>query len=111
MKSSRFGPWVAIAIGTAYFLIPLIATFEFSLRMRRGQYSFEAYRVVLADPRFQASFGYSTLIAIATIVMGVLLIVVAAGLLANAVQNLQSLGVLPGGGQTLWNTSRWLSSA
>jgi putative spermidine/putrescine transport system permease protein len=75
MKRSRLGPWLAIAIGTSYFLIPLIATFEFSLRMRRGEYSFEAYRVVLADPRFQASFGYSTLIAIATIVMGVLLIV------------------------------------
>ena len=28
--------------------------------MRRGEYSFDAYRVVLADPRFQASFGYST---------------------------------------------------
>ena len=75
MKRSRLGPRLAIAIGTAYFLIPLIATFEFSLRMQRGAYSFEAYRVVLADPRFQASFGYSTLIAVATIVMGVLLIV------------------------------------
>jgi ABC-type spermidine/putrescine transport system permease subunit II len=27
----------------AYFFIPLIATFEFSLRMRRGVYSFDAY--------------------------------------------------------------------
>ena len=42
--------------------MPLIATFEFSLRMRRGDYSFDAYRVVLADPHFQATFGYSTLI-------------------------------------------------
>ena len=25
-----------------------------ALRMRRGEYSFDAYRIVLADPRFQA---------------------------------------------------------
>ncbi|MBV8527587.1 MAG: FTR1 family protein [Candidatus Dormibacteraeota bacterium] len=38
-------------------------------------------------------------------VIGSLLLVVAAGLLANAVQNLQQLGVLPGGSMTLWNMS------
>ena len=27
--------------------------------MRRGEYSFDAYRVVLADARFQETFGYS----------------------------------------------------
>jgi len=75
MRSSRLGPWLAIAIGAVYFLVPLIATFEFSLRMKRGEYSFEAYRVILGDPRFQASFGYSALIAVATIVLGVLLVV------------------------------------
>ncbi len=30
--------------------MPLIGTFEFSLRMRRGEYSFDAYRSVFADP-------------------------------------------------------------
>ena len=38
-------------------------------------------------------------------VVGSLLMVVAAGLLADAVQNLQGLGVLPGGSMTLWNMS------
>jgi len=38
-------------------------------------------------------------------VVGSLLMVVAAGLLANAVQNLQILGVLPGRGQVVWNAS------
>jgi high-affinity iron transporter len=42
-------------------------------------------------------------------IMGSALMIVAAGLLADAVQNLQELGVLPGGGATLWNTSRILS--
>jgi len=75
MKESRFGAWLALIIGTLYFVVPLIGTFEFSLRMRRGEYSFDAYRVVFADPRFQASFGYSTVLAIATIIVGVLLVV------------------------------------
>ena len=75
MKRSRFGSWLALALGTLYFVVPLIGTFEFSLRIRRDAYSFDAYRNVLADPRFQATFGYSTLLALATIVVGVLLVV------------------------------------
>jgi putative spermidine/putrescine transport system permease protein len=75
MKQSRIGPWIAVVLGAVYFLLPLIATFEFSLRVRRGQYSFDAYRNVLGDPNFQASFLYSTLIAVATIIVGVLLVV------------------------------------
>jgi high-affinity iron transporter len=42
-------------------------------------------------------------------VMGSALMLVAAGLLADAVQNLQQLGVLPGASATLWDTSRVLS--
>lgn len=75
MKQSKFGSWLAIAVGTLYFLVPLIGTFEFSLRMRRGEYSFDAYRVVIADPQFQATFTYSTILALATIVVGVVLVV------------------------------------
>src|SRR4029077_16355509 len=75
MKGSRLGSWLAIAIGAIYFLVPLIGTFEFSLRMRRGEYSFDAYRIVLADPQFQATFLYSTCLAVASIVVGVLLVV------------------------------------
>ena len=75
MKKSTFGPWLAVILGAAYFLIPLIATVEFSMRMKRGEYSFEAYRVVLGDPRFQASLGYSVVLALVTIVIGVLLVV------------------------------------
>jgi putative spermidine/putrescine transport system permease protein len=74
-KQSRVGAWTAMIVGSLYFLIPLIATFEFSLRMRRGTYSFDAYKVVLGDPHFQASFGYSILMAVLTIVVGVLLVV------------------------------------
>lgn len=74
MKGARFGSWLALALGALYFLIPLISTLEFSMRMKRGVYSFEAYRVVLRDPRFQESFLYSTTLAVATIIIGVLLV-------------------------------------
>jgi putative spermidine/putrescine transport system permease protein len=74
MKRSTFGAWLAVILGTIYFLVPLIGTFEFSLRLKRGEYSFEAYRIVLADPRFQASFGYSVTLALASIVIGTLIV-------------------------------------
>ena len=78
MKRSRFLPWLGFFIGAAYFLLPLIATFEFSLRIHRGTYSFGAYANVLNDPLFRATFGYSTVIAICTIIVGIVLVVPAA---------------------------------
>jgi putative spermidine/putrescine transport system permease protein len=48
---------------------------NFSLKMRRGVYSFDAYGKVLGDPSFQATFGYSVIMALFTIVFGVLLVV------------------------------------
>ncbi|OHX16511.1 spermidine/putrescine ABC transporter permease [Chromobacterium amazonense] len=73
--TSRLGAWLAILLGSGYFLLPLIATFEFSLKMRREGYSLEAYKVVLSDPGFQASFGYSALLALLTILAGIVLVV------------------------------------
>jgi putative spermidine/putrescine transport system permease protein len=75
VKSPRLGAWLAIAFGAVYFVVPLIATFEFSLRKRRGEYSFDAYTWVFADRRFIESFSYSTIAAVATIGVGVLLVV------------------------------------
>ncbi|MDE3240850.1 MAG: ABC transporter permease [Paracoccaceae bacterium] len=72
---NRFWSLAAIALSAAYFFLPLIGMFEFSLRMKRGQYSFEAYRVVLNDPQFQQTFGYSVILALLTIVLGVLIVV------------------------------------
>jgi putative spermidine/putrescine transport system permease protein len=72
---SRIWAWIAFAIGMIYFFLPLIGTLEFSLRMRRGTYSLDAYRVVLGDPRFQATFTYSVVLALLTIILGVLIVV------------------------------------
>lgn len=75
MKASTVGPYVVVLLGGLYFLLPLVATFEFSLSMLRGIWSFEAYRVVFADPRFRETFTFSIVAASATIVLGALLVV------------------------------------
>ncbi len=75
MKRNTLGPWLIMLVGALYFLLPLLGTFEFSLRYRRGVYGFEAYRIVLGDPQFRDTFSYSTVLALATIVVGVVLVV------------------------------------
>lgn len=75
MKKQRFWPWLIIILGAIYFLMPLFATFEFSLRARRGQYSFDAYGNVLGDTQFRDSFIFSVVLALATIAASLLLIV------------------------------------
>ena len=44
-------------------------------------------------------------------VMGILLLIFAAGLLGNAVQNMQELGWLPFGMTTMWSTAHFLSES
>jgi len=75
MKRLPFWSWLWLLLGILYFFLPLFATFEFSLRARRGEYSFDAYQNVLNDPQFSATFTYSVTMALATILVGVLLIV------------------------------------
>ena len=75
MTASRIGPAVIVLLGALYFVLPLVATFEFSLSMLRGIWSFEAYRVVFADPQFRTTFSFSVIAALATIVLGALLVV------------------------------------
>ena len=72
---NRLFSWIALLFGVGYFLLPLIGMTEFSLKMRRGVYSLDAYAVVLRDPQFQQTFSYSVLMALATIVFGVFLVV------------------------------------
>jgi putative spermidine/putrescine transport system permease protein len=75
MKRGSIWSWVWVAIGVIYFALPLIATFEFSLKAERGRYSLAAYRTVLSDPQFLRTFTFSVEIAILTIVFSLLLIV------------------------------------
>ncbi|MFN7053166.1 MAG: ABC transporter permease [Gemmobacter sp.] len=74
MGSPRFWSWAALVAGLLYFFLPLIGMFEFSLRARRGEYSFQAYANVLGDPQFRETFMYSVVVALFTIVLGVLIV-------------------------------------
>ncbi len=75
MKSPRIVSTLIILLAALYFLLPLWATFQFSLSMKRGVWSFEAYRVVFADQRFRDTFLFSSVSALATIVLGAALVV------------------------------------
>ena len=74
MKRASFWSWLWIALGVLYFLLPLIATLNFSLRARRGVLSLDAYRSVFSDSQFYQSFGFSTQMAVLTIIFSVLLL-------------------------------------
>lgn len=66
--------WVVFGLGVLYFALPLIGMIEFSLRKRRGTYSFDAYTSVLGDPQFQATFAYSVVMSLVTIGLGLALV-------------------------------------
>ena len=78
MKRGKLWAWIAFALGALYFLLPLIATVQFSLSIRRGTLSLDAYTNVLQSPQFQQTFVFSLAVAVATIVVGLLLVVPAA---------------------------------
>jgi putative spermidine/putrescine transport system permease protein len=67
--------WVWYILGVLYFVLPLLATFEFSLRMKRGVYSLAAYKAAFADPAFLQAFGYSLTLAAITIIVSIILVV------------------------------------
>ena len=71
----KFWAWGALLFGLLYFVLPLIGMTNFSLKMRRGEYSFDAYAKVLGDPQFQQTFTYSVTMALVTILFGVILVV------------------------------------
>jgi len=71
----RVMAWTTLVLGMLYFILPLVGMAEFSLSMRRGVYSFDAYAKVFADPKFRETFSFSLMMAVFTIVFGVLLVV------------------------------------
>jgi putative spermidine/putrescine transport system permease protein len=64
--------WVVFIIGALYFIVPLIATFEVSMRSIP---LFSAYTNAFADPGFFSSLLYSFVIGVITVVLSIVLIV------------------------------------
>jgi putative spermidine/putrescine transport system permease protein len=75
MRRVNIFAWIILLLGVLYFFLPLFSTLEFSLRMVKGHYTFEAYRVAFEDPKFYQNFGYSLLWAVSTIIISLLLVV------------------------------------
>jgi putative spermidine/putrescine transport system permease protein len=77
MKTRRFNTWAIFwaVLAMLYFFVPLYGTLDFSLRMKKGTISLLAYQTVLADPQFLASFRYSAIMGLITIVISILLFV------------------------------------
>lgn len=75
MKKTNYFAWIIFFLGIFYFFLPLFSTLEFSLRMKKGVYSLEAFRVAFQDPKFYQNFSYSLMWAILTIVFSLLLVV------------------------------------
>ena len=73
--SRRFFSWLWLFLGIVYFFLPLLASFLFSLRGKKGVLSFVAYRHVFADPQFLKTFGFSLEMAVFTVIVGLALIV------------------------------------
>jgi putative spermidine/putrescine transport system permease protein len=64
--------WLVVIIGAGYFIVPLIATFEFSIRPNPPT---RAYAIVLQDERFFSGLAYSFVAGLITIVLSLALIV------------------------------------
>jgi putative spermidine/putrescine transport system permease protein len=62
-------------MGALYFLLPLAATFYWSLRAEKGTLGFEAYRRLFADAGFLPAFSQSIVNAVAAIFLSLLIIV------------------------------------
>jgi putative spermidine/putrescine transport system permease protein len=73
MKKLKLWAWFWIVLAGIYFFVPLFGTLDFSLREKRGILSLLAYQNVLNDPRFRSSFTFSVLMALGTIIVGLVL--------------------------------------
>jgi len=75
-KTSRpLWSWVWFILGALYFVLPLLATLEFSLSMERDVIGFKAYEMAFSDNKFWQTFGYSVFLAVMTIIVSIILIV------------------------------------
>jgi putative spermidine/putrescine transport system permease protein len=76
MKSGgKVWSWFWMILGILYFFLPLVATFIFSLRAKKGVLSFLAYQQLFHDSGFIRGFSFSVLWGILTIIVGILIFV------------------------------------
>ena len=74
-RKNRLWAGVIYSLGALYFLIPLAATFYWSLRAEKGKLGFEAYRRLFTDANFLPSFSESIVNAVVAIIISLLIVV------------------------------------
>jgi putative spermidine/putrescine transport system permease protein len=74
LRKFPFWSWVWFIIGALYFLLPLFATFEFSLSWD-PEVPLKAYQRAFEDNDFWETFIYSNVLAVATIIVSIILVV------------------------------------
>jgi putative spermidine/putrescine transport system permease protein len=66
---------VWLFLGALYFLIPLLATLQFSLEEGGGRLGFGSYAFIFSDPFFWDSIWFSFKLAVGTIIISMVLLV------------------------------------
>ena len=74
LRKFPFWSWLWFIIGALYFILPLLATFEFSLSWD-PEIPLKAYQRAFEDNDFWETFIYSNILAVATIIASIILIV------------------------------------
>jgi len=74
LRKFPFWSWFWLILGALYFILPLLATFEFSVSWDPAD-PLKAYTRVFQDNEFWETFLYSNLLAVATILVNIILIV------------------------------------
>jgi len=74
-RGGKVWSWFWMFLGILYFFLPLVATFIFSLRAKKGILSFLAYQQLFNDSAFIKGFSYSVLWGVLTIIVGILIFV------------------------------------
>jgi putative spermidine/putrescine transport system permease protein len=67
--------WSVLLLGAVFFLLPLAAAGEFSLRGSGGHYSFSAYRQIFSQPGFGSTLWLSVELGVMTVLLTLALVV------------------------------------
>jgi putative spermidine/putrescine transport system permease protein len=74
LRRFPFWSWLWFILGALYFILPLLATFEFSLSWD-PEVPLKAYQRAFEDNDFWETFIYSNILAVATIIASIILVV------------------------------------